>query len=121
MVAQREKARAHSLAFAILEFGSAYGSNGMGLSGGLYEGWVVAQEERLCFRATNRVVRDFEWGLEWARDWPCARECPKNGDTPADYIAKLNRLAVADSDQFFDYDRPSDFSLTRNILRFFSP
>jgi dienelactone hydrolase len=91
------------------------------LTARFYERWIKAQEERLCFQATNRVVRDFEWGLEWARDWPCARQCPKNGDTPVDYIAKLNRLAVEDSDQFFDYERPNDFSLTGNILRFRSP
>ena len=93
----------------------------MGLGARFYERWIAAQEERLCFRATNRVVRDFEWGLEWVRDWPCAREFPKNGDTPREYIAKLNQLAVRDSDAFFDYERPSDFSLAGNILRFRSP
>lgn len=93
----------------------------MGLSGRFYERWIAAQEERLCFRATNRVVRDFDWGLEWVRDWPCARDFPKNGDTPRDYIAKLNQLAVQESDEFFDYRRPIDFSLDGNILRFRSP
>ncbi len=31
-------------------------------------------ENRLCFRATNRVVRPFDWGLEWTGDWPAARK-----------------------------------------------
>jgi len=81
----------------------------------------MAQEERLCFRSTNRVVRDFEWGFEWIRDWPCVRDAPKNGDAPADYMAKLNQLAMRDSDEFFGYQRPKDFALTDNVLRFRSP
>jgi len=80
-----------------------------------------AQEERLCFRATDRVVRDFEWGFEWARDWPCTRRLPKNGDAPEDYMAKLNQLAMRESDEFFGYQRPGDFSLSGNLLRFRSP
>ena len=40
-------------------------------------------ENRLCSRATNRVVRPFEWGLEWTRDWPVrAAELPRNGHDP---------------------------------------
>jgi dienelactone hydrolase len=86
-----------------------------------YERWIRAREEELCFRATNRVVRDFEWGLEWTRDWPCARLHPKNGDAPEDYVAHLNRLATMASDEFFGYERPSDFELRDGILRFHSP
>lgn len=93
----------------------------MGLNSRLYERWIQSMEERLCFRATNRVVRDFEWGLEWVQGWPCAREYPKNGDSPGDYIAKLNQLAIDDSDQFFGYERPEDFSLSGNLLTFHSP
>jgi dienelactone hydrolase len=87
----------------------------------MYERWIRSWEDRLCSRATNRVVRHFEWGLDWARDWPCAREYPKNGDAPEDYVAKLNQLALRDSDQFFAYERPGDFKLEGGILRFRSP
>ena len=27
-------------------------------------------EKQLAFRATNRVVRPFDWGVEWTRGWP---------------------------------------------------
>src|SRR5579863_9562391 len=74
-----------------------------------YERWIRAREEALCFAATNRVVRDFEWGLDWTRDWPSARLHPKNGDAPEDYIAHLNRLTMLGSDEFYGYERPSDF------------
>src|SRR4029077_14047328 len=93
----------------------------MGLSAELYKRWIAHREERLCFRATNRVVRDFEWGLEWTRNWPCAQRFPKNGEAPEAYIARLNQLAMLASDEFFDYERPRDFSLAGNILRFRSP
>jgi hypothetical protein len=87
----------------------------------LYRRWIESWEYQLCFRATNRVVRRFEWGLEWAHNWPCARRHPKNGDAPEDYVRKLNHLAVSDSDDFFTYERPRDFRLDGNMLRFRSP
>lgn len=86
-----------------------------------YEQWIRAREEALCFRATDRVVRDFEWGLEWARDWPCARRYPKNGDAPEEYIARLNDLAMRASDEFYGYTRPNNFELRDGVLRFHSP
>jgi dienelactone hydrolase len=86
-----------------------------------YERWIREREEHLCFRATNRVVRDFEWGLEWARDWPCAQRHPKNGHTPEEYLAHLNQVAMLDSDEFYGYESPRDFELRAGILRFHSP
>ncbi|HYL75413.1 MAG TPA: alpha/beta hydrolase family protein [Bryobacteraceae bacterium] len=87
----------------------------------MYERWIRARENRLCNRATNRVVRDFEWGLDWAQGWPCAQRYPKNGESPEAYIGKLNQLALQASDEFFAYERPSDFRLDGGILRFHSP
>lgn len=87
----------------------------------MYERWIRAREARLCNRATNRVVRDFEWGLDWTQGWPCAERHPKNGEGAEDYIAKLNQLALQDSDEFFAYERPVDFRLDDGILRFHSP
>lgn len=86
-----------------------------------YERWIRAKEEHLCFRSTNRVVRRFEWGLEWTQQWPCAQRFPKNGEGPEEYIAKLNELAMRDSDEFFGYRVPRDFELREGILRFHSP
>ena len=87
----------------------------------LYARWIESWEKRLCFRATNRVVRHFEWGLDWAHNWPCARLHPKNGDAPEDYVSILNQLAIRDSDYFFAYERPVDFQLSGHVLRFHSP
>ena len=86
-----------------------------------YERWIRSKEEELCFRATNRVVRRFEWGLDWTHRWPVAQRHPKNGEAPEEYIAKLNDLAMRDSDEFFAYQSPRDFELRDGILRFHSP
>ena len=36
----------------------------------LYSRWINDWEKHLCFRSTDRVVRPFEWGLDWAERWP---------------------------------------------------
>jgi len=86
----------------------------------LYGRWMLAWENRLCSRATNRVVRPFEWGLEWTRRWPVAERFPRNGHDPEAYLRLLNRAALEASDDFFNYQPPRDFSLDGNLLRFTS-
>ena len=87
----------------------------------LYARWMYDWDERLNARATNRVVRPFEWGLEWTRDWPTAAGFPQNGHDPHGYLKVLNQAALAASDEFFGYRTPSDFSLEGARLRFSSP
>ena len=56
----------------------------------------------------NRVVRPLEWGVEWARDWPC-RNGHAPGHTPRDpekFLREFNQRIVANSDEFFSYARP---------------
>ena len=78
-------------------------------------------ENKLCFRATNRVVRPFDWGLEWSRNWPCAHRYPRNGHDPEGYLRALNRVAIEHSHEFFGYRPPADFALDGKLLRFTSP
>jgi hypothetical protein len=86
----------------------------------LYGRWMLAWENRLCSRATNRVVRPFEWGLDWAHRWPLAQKFPRNGHDPEAYLRLLNQAALETSDEFFSYPTPTDFSLDGNLLRFTS-
>ena len=86
----------------------------------LYARWITNWENQLCSRATDRVVRPFEWGLEWARDWPVARGNPQNGHPPEDYLRLLSRAGLEASDDFFAYQPPTDFELEGNLLRFTS-
>jgi hypothetical protein len=86
----------------------------------LYSRWMLAWEDRLCSRATDRVVRPFDWGLEWVEGWPCTGRFPRNGHDPESYLRLLNRAALESSQEFFSYEPPSDFHLDGNILRFTS-
>jgi dienelactone hydrolase len=86
-----------------------------------YARWMNNWENSLAFRSTNRVVRPFEWGLEWCKDWPVTRANPKNGHDPAGYLRVLNQKVLESSDEFFSYEKPSDFRLEENLLRFTSP
>lgn len=78
-------------------------------------------ENQLCFRATDRVVRPFDVGLEWTYRWPCAQDFPKNGHDPLGYVAELNQRAIANSEQFFGYEKPTSFALAGDWLTFQSP
>ncbi|HWP84096.1 MAG TPA: abhydrolase domain-containing 18 [Terriglobia bacterium] len=86
-----------------------------------YRAWMDAWESRLVSTATNRVVRPFEWGLEWSAAWPCAKRFPRNGHEPEAYLSLLSSAAVERSDEFYGYTPPTDFQLSRNLLRFTSP
>ena len=93
----------------------------MPVLGNLYGRWMSQWEQRLCFAATNRVVRPFEWGLDWTRHWPISGQIAMNGDGPGSWLCKLNHLAIEHSDEFFSYDTPRDFRMSGNVLRFTSP
>ncbi len=77
------------------------------------EGWLAS-------RTTDRVVRDFEWGLEWTRNWPCASLVRSADGNPAEYLKRINQAAVRDSGAFFAYSTPSDFQCVDSRLRFTS-
>src|SRR4051812_27552793 len=85
-----------------------------------YSKWMIDWETRLTMRDTNRVVRPFEWGLDWIKDFPCI-----NGDFAAahdqteQYVHQLNDKLVAHSDEFYSYAKPTDYRLEqRPALRF---
>ncbi len=86
-----------------------------------YAKWMNDWETRLCMVSTDRVVRPFEWGLEWTDKWPVAQQNPRNGHDAASYLGLLNRAVLASSDDFFAYTTPTDFQLAGNLLRFTSP
>lgn len=84
-----------------------------------YRQWMYDWETRLTERDTNRVVRPFEWGAEWARSWPGV-----NGNFPAAgqeeaFLHELNREVVGQSDDFFAYKTPGDFRLERRVAELF--
>lgn len=75
-----------------------------------YRSWMLRWENELCFRSTDRITRPFEYGLEWSRNWPLAAEChAAAGDDPEEFLNCFNRQAMANSHQFFSYDKPKEF------------
>jgi len=88
-----------------------------------YRQWMYSWETRLADRDTNRVVRPFEWGLEWMEGWPLVdgEWRARTGVKAESFVHQLNRHIVAESDGFFTYTTPSDFRLEANCLRFTSP
>jgi dienelactone hydrolase len=79
-------------------------------------------EEALHDRTNDRVVRDFDWGLDWLHDLPHA---PGASPTDRAAIAAADTLeayaawAVAHSDTFFASTDTADFELDRHgHLRF---
>ena len=87
-----------------------------------YAQWMYDWEHRLTSVDNNRVVRPLDWGLEWARDWPC-----RNGYAPGAAVANpekffldYNRRILAASDDFYSYTRPRDFRLQKREVQVFS-
>jgi dienelactone hydrolase len=74
-------------------------------------------EHQLAFRSTDRVVRPFDWGVEWTKGWPFHSDEPD----PEKKIVQLNRIALARSTEFFTCDPPRDFRFQNSEVRFTSP
>ena len=79
-----------------------------------YGQWVDAWERKLAGRDSNRIIRPFEWGLEWIEADPAA------GD-PGGIFREYSRDSIQRSEEFFSYRRPSDFALDGTHLSFTSP
>jgi hypothetical protein len=73
-----------------------------------FHGW----ERRLASAATDRVVRPFEWGLEWID--------PQVGpvDDPAAWLERWAADTVAHSSEFFDLAPCNDYRLDGDRLSF---
>src|ERR1700722_11708539 len=91
-----------------------------------YAQWMYDWEHRLTSVDDNRVVRPLEWGVEWARDWPCrngfrAGQIPDSAQNdPEKFVIDFNRRIVAASDDFYSYVHPTDYRLERREVQVFS-
>ncbi len=86
-----------------------------------YQKWMYNWEHRLTTRDTNRVVRPFEWGLEWVWRWPGVngyRPSP-NQEEIERYFIGLNDKIVQNSDEFYAYKTPTDFRLEQRRIETF--
>ena len=75
-------------------------------------------------RDNNRVVRPFEWGLEWANQWPTLenfRPPQDHADKAAmlEYWTAVNEHVIANSDEFYSYKTPTDFRIEHRKVELF--
>src|SRR6478609_6558922 len=68
-------------------------------------------ERRLATVDTNRVVRPFEWGLDWLG-------LDSDDSNTAERLASWAREALADSDRFFDAPPTDAYEVVGDELRF---
>ena len=85
-----------------------------------YKNWIENWEYRLTTRDSNRVVRPFEWGLDWAKGWPFVNgNLPHGHEGAEQFLHELNDRIVQHSDDFYSYATPRDFRLEpRKVERF---
>jgi hypothetical protein len=84
-----------------------------------YSRWMNAWEHRLTTRDTNRIVRPFDWGVEWTSGWPGMDSLPPDA-SPQEIqtaIIESNRRIVEHSDDFYSYQTPTDFRLEQRPIR----
>jgi hypothetical protein len=83
-----------------------------------YRNWMHTWETRLTTRDTNRVVRPFDWGVEWIRGWPGLNgNLEASHDSQEKFFHRLNRHIVARSDEFFSYRTPTDFRIEQHPVK----
>jgi pimeloyl-ACP methyl ester carboxylesterase len=85
-----------------------------------YAQWMYDWEHRLTSVDNNRVIRPLEWGLEWARAWPCRNGSTTSPENAGRFFREYNHKIVGESDEFYSYERPSDFRLEKREVRVFS-
>ena len=81
-------------------------------------------ERRLASAATNRLVRPFEWGVEWLADDGVMRELsegtPAASTDPRSLLQTWGERSVAESDRFYDVTAADDYALAGDCLTFTS-
>jgi hypothetical protein len=80
----------------------------------LYSRWISNWEYKLATRDNNRIVRPFDWGLDWL-GLP-----PANGSS-GQALHEFVGGVLADSDRFFGFATPRDYRLDAGELTFTSP
>lgn len=86
-----------------------------------YERWLDGWETDLATRSTDRVVRPFEWGMEWVGDLELPGLRPFDGGDEAAWLAEANQAIIRNGELYFQHRTPKDFTLDGEWLRFTSP
>jgi len=87
----------------------------------IYARWIDNWERKLAMRDTNRVVRPFEWGLDWLGTLEFPRLPDHVNGNAREALDRFAEEALTDSDRFFGYRTPADYQLRDGHLTFTSP
>lgn len=71
--------------------------------------YMHRREREHAMRDNNRIVRPFEWGMEYVTENP-------NGTDPHDFFREHAKKAIAESENFFSSPEIKDYDLAENIL-----
>ncbi len=85
---------------------------------GLYARWIDRWERDLASRDKNRIVRPFEWGVDWLKRIPFPKVPAEPSGDERRVVSAFASEALADSDRFFAYDPVADYALDQNHLKF---
>ncbi len=91
-----------------------------------YAQWMYDWETRLTSVDNNRVVRPLDWGLDWTHTWPGRNGGPSGQGSEQgsrellEYFSRFNECIIRESDDFYSYQKPSDFRLERREVQVFS-
>jgi Alpha/beta hydrolase domain containing 18 len=89
-----------------------------------YARWMYQWETRLTTRDENRVVRPLEWGFDWIAPFLeshglATAELRLAQADPETAMVRINEILLHHSDQFFGYQRPTDFRLEERYPQLF--
>ena len=66
--------------------------------------YMHRREREHAMRDNNRIVRPFEWGMEFVTE-------NANGANPREFFREYSKKTVAESDEFFFSPEISDYEL----------
>ena len=95
-----------------------------------YAQWMYDWETRLTSVDNNRVVRPLDWGLDWTHSWPGRNGGPfgqasgqgsgQGSGELLEYFSGFNDRIIKASDEFYSYQKPTDFRLEGREVQVFS-
>jgi len=69
--------------------------------------YMHRREREHAMRDNNRIVRDFDWGLEFV-------DKNANGQNPREFFKEYSKNTIANSDEFFCSPEITDYTLTQD-------
>ncbi len=83
----------------------------------ILKNYIQRREKHLAFLGDNRVVRPFEWGIEFVKDSSCYS---KSEQSPLEFFRKFSQQTISSSDEFFGLPEIKDYRVESNTVKWTS-